>query len=179
MRQRHVVAHRKVRRNRHEAEQPVLQPLLLVGRRRSRQRLQPLVDLQRVAVDRDRVLSPLSQQFGQLDRYPRLTNPGGAEDRQDPQRRCVRGRAETPLSVCEVADSISTGTNCPGPASPSKLTALPCRVRPRSLVSSVRLVPSTNTSSVRPTKRWARSAARRCTTSTSRSIRSTLTGWGS
>ena len=62
---------------------------------------------------------------------------------------------------------------------PSKLTALLWRVRPRSLVSSVRLVPSTSTSIVRPTKRWARSAARRWTTSTSRSIRSTLTGCGS
>ena len=44
------------------------------------------------------------------------------------------------------------------------------------LVSSVRLVPSTSTSIVRPTKRWARSAARRCTASTRRSIRSALSG---
>ena len=51
-----------------------------------------------------------------------------------------------------------------GAAVPSKLTALLWRLRPRSRVGSVRLGPSTSTSMVRPTKRWARSRARRWTT---------------
>ena len=90
-----------------------------------------------------------------------------------------RAAARWPASVVEVAPVISTSTSSPGAAVPSKLTVLLWRVRPRSLVGSVRLGPSTRTSIVRPTKRCARSRARRWTSSTSRSIRSRLTGCGS
>ena len=46
--------------------------------------LQALVDLERVAVDRDRVLAALAQQLGELDRDPGLADPGGPEDRAGP-----------------------------------------------------------------------------------------------
>ncbi len=84
----------------------------------------------------------------------------------------------SPLSVWLVALVIWTGTSSPGAARPSKLTTLLWRVRPRTRLASVREVPSTSTSSVRPTNRCARSRARRWTTSTSRSIRSTATSCG-
>src|SRR5688500_20246744 len=62
-------------------------------------------------------------------------------------------------------------------ARPAKLTTLLWRVRPRRRLASVRDVPSTRTSIVRPTNRWARSRARRWTTSTSRCMRSTFSSW--
>ena len=65
------------------------------------------------------------------------------------------------------------------PAVPSKLTVLLWGLRPRRREGSVRLGPSTRTSIVRPTNRCACSRARRWTNSTSRSIRSRFTGWGS
>src|SRR4249919_946224 len=151
-----------------------LRPLFLTGD--AGEDREPLVDLQRIAGDRDRVLATLAQQLGERHRHTGLADPGGAEDRYDLHRGI--GCATTPASVCEVASVISTPTRSPGFASPSKLTALLWRVRPRSLVSSVRLAPSTSTSISRPTKRWARSAARRWTRSTRRSMRSTLTGCG-
>ena len=80
----------------------------------------------------------------------------------------------SPVSVWLVAPVIRTGTISPGDASPLKLTALLWRERPRSRDGSVRDVPSTSTSSSRPTKRCARSLARRWTTSTRRCIRSTF-----
>src|SRR6478735_23767 len=84
-----------------------------------------------------------------------------------------------PASVVEVALVISTSTISPWPAVPSKLTVLLWPLRPRRREGSVRLGPSTRTSTVRPTNRWPRSRARRWTTSTRRSMRSRLTGWES
>ena len=55
------------------------------------------------------------------------------------------------LSVWLVALKISTGTSSPGSAMPVKLTTLLCRERPRRRAGSLREVPSTRTSSVRPT----------------------------
>ena len=78
-----------------------------------------------------------------------------------------------------VAEATSTSVSSPGAATPAKLIVLLWRVRPRSLVGSVRDGPSTSTSIVRPTKRCARSAACSCTASTRRSMRSRLTGFGS
>ena len=71
------------------------------------------------------------------------------------------GRPARPCSVWLVAALISTSTSSPGAASPLKFTTLLWRVRPRRREASVREVPSTSTSSVRPTKRCARSRARR------------------
>ena len=73
---------------------------------------------------------------------------------------CSAARASSdssPASVWLVALAISTCTYSPGCASPLKLTALLWRERPRRRVGSVRDGPSTSTSSVRPTKRCARS----------------------
>src|SRR5712691_3882781 len=85
------------------------------------------------------------------------------------------GTAWTPRSVVEVASSIRTSTRSPAAAGPAKLTVVLRRVRPRRSAGSVRLGPSTRTSSTRPT-RWAFRAAATCwTTAMSRSIRSRLT----
>src|SRR5262249_8483877 len=86
-------------------------------------------------------------------------------------------QAPSPISVWLVADWISTGVSSPAAARPVKFTTLLWRVRPRWRSGSVREGPSTSTSSVRPTKRWARSRARRWTSSTRRRMRSTLTWW--
>ena len=91
-----------------------------------------------------------------------------------------RGRAATPRRSASGSSRWRSrpARTRPAAARPSKLTALLWRERPRRRVGSVRDGPSTSTSSVRPTKRCARSRARRWTTSTSRSIRSTLTSCG-
>ena len=86
--------------------------------------------------------------------------------------------SSSPASVVLVAEEISTSVMSPGAATPSKFTVLLWRVRPRSLEGSVREGPSTSTSIVRPTKRWARSVACRCTASTSRPMRSLATSCG-
>ena len=65
-----------------------------------------------------------------------------------------------------------------GSATPAKFTVLLCLMRPRRRDGSVRDGPSTSTSMVRPTKRWARSVACRWTDSTSRSMRSPFTSCG-
>ena len=81
-------------------------------------------------------------------------------------------------AVVEVAPAIRTSASSPGMASPVKLTIVLPRVRPRSRLASVRLQPSTSTSTVVPTRSAFRSDAIRCTTSTSRSSRSCLTSSG-
>ena len=139
----------------HEAEQAVLQALALVRARLPRQHLEPLVDLERVAGDRDGVLAALAQQLGELDGDAGLADRGGPEDRED-----VHGGARTsgdaaeqallPASVVEVAAVISTSTISPASAVPSKFTVLLWRVRPRRREASVRLGPSTSTSIVAP-----------------------------
>ena len=80
--------------------------------------------------------------------------------------------------MVEVAASIRTGTSSPGAAGPLKLTVVFRRVRPRSSAPSVRLGPSTSTSSMRPTRPALRAAAERWTTSIRRAIRSRLTSSG-
>ena len=64
------------------------------------------------------------------------------------------------------------------PRSPSKLTVVLRRVRPRTIAGSVRLGPSTRTSSTRPIRSALRSAATRCTRSTSASSLACLTSSG-
>src|SRR5262245_5929164 len=157
-----------------EGEEPVLEPLLLRRVRRRAQHLETAINLDRVAVDRDGVLPALPQALGQRDRHPRFADGRRAEESEDPQAARLSSRSD-PLSVVEVAAVMSTSTNSPGAAVPSKLTVLLCRVRPRSRVGSVRLGPSTRTSILRPTKRSPRSRARRWTNSTRRSMRSRLT----
>src|SRR5262249_23849205 len=66
-----------------------------------------------------------------------------------------------PRSVVEVAPSIMTGTRSPAAAAPVKLTVVLRRVRPRSMASSVRLGPSTGTSSARPMRVLFRASAPR------------------
>ena len=100
----------------------------------------------------------------------RLTRPAQAPTRAS--------SSSSPASVWLVAESIRTCVSSPGAASPAKLTTLLWRVRPRRRSGSVRELPSTSTSSVRPTKRCARSRAPRWTASSRRSMRSTLTGCG-
>ena len=55
-----------------------------------------------------------------------------------------------PCSVCEVEAVIRTGTSSPALAEPVKFTVTLRRVRPRSSDASVRLEPSTSTSSRKP-----------------------------
>ena len=80
--------------------------------------------------------------------------------------------------VPDVALAMATETRSPGAASPLKLTVVFLRVRPRRSSGSVRLEPSTSTSSTMPTRPAFRSAATRCTTSTSRSMRSRFSSSG-
>src|SRR5512133_749704 len=79
-----------------------------------------------------------------------------------------------PLSVVEVAASIVTGTSSPAAAVPVKFTVVFRRVRPRRTAASVRLGPSTSTSSTRPIRWRLRASATFWTTAISRSIRSRL-----
>jgi len=66
-------------------------------------------------------------------------------------------RQVRPDSVVEVAPVTVTATSSPGWALPVKFTVTCCRVRPRS-VCPWRLLPSTSTSTVRPTETSATSA---------------------
>src|SRR5277367_6278273 len=99
-----------------------------------------------------------------------------SRDAERPQPIVLASRRSSPESVWLVAAVICTSVSSPGAARPLKLTALLWRVRPRRRSGSVREVPSTSTSTVRSTNLWARSRARRWTTSNRRSIRSTFTG---
>ena len=81
VRERHVLPDRERTGNRHEPEQAVLQPRLLRGRRGAGQRAQPVVDLQRIGRDGDRVLAASAQQLRELDRDGRLPDRGRAENR--------------------------------------------------------------------------------------------------
>ena len=76
-----------------EADQAVLQPVALRGRRRAAQRLEPPVDLDGVARDGDRILTPRSQPLGDGDRNRRFPDPGRAEDRENVDRPATRSRA--------------------------------------------------------------------------------------
>ena len=143
----------------------------------------PAVDLDRVAGDRDRVLAALAQQLGDLDRDPGLADRGRPEDRQDPHRGPrSAGAAEQPLVAGERLRGRGLDLDLDqlarrrGAVEVDRLVVAACARAAR--VASVRLWPSTRTSIVRPTKRWARSRARRWTASTRRSIRSRLTACG-
>ena len=57
-----------------------------------------------------------------------------------------------PASVVDVEPSMRTSTSAPACALPQKLTVVFRRVRPRRIDGSVRLGPSTSTSSTRPTR---------------------------
>jgi hypothetical protein len=64
-----------------DPDQAVLQPLALGQGRRRREGLEPSVDLQRVAGDRDGVLPALPEPLGYRDRNPGLPDRGRPEDR--------------------------------------------------------------------------------------------------
>jgi hypothetical protein len=70
-------------RDRHEGEQPVLEPLALLGAGSTGEDLQAAVHLQGIRRDRDGVLPTLAQPLGDLDRNRGLPDPGGAEDRYE------------------------------------------------------------------------------------------------
>ena len=75
-----------------DPDEPVLEPGLLGGPGGPAENLQPTVDLDRIAGDRDRILAALAQQLGDLDRDAGLADRRRAEDRQYPHRAC-RARA--------------------------------------------------------------------------------------
>ena len=83
VREPHVVADRERLGHRDDPDQPVLEPRPLLGGRRAGQGLKSLVDLQRVAGDRHRVLPALAEQVGKRDRDPGLPDPGRPEYRDD------------------------------------------------------------------------------------------------
>src|SRR5438552_4219244 len=127
-------------------------------------RVQPLVDAEHVVSVTDEAKRKVGADL-----------PGRAGD-EDPH--AATGTACAPRSVVDVAPSIRTSTSSPGSAMPVKLTVVFRLVRPRRSEASVRLGPSTSTSSTRPTRSSFRSRATRCTTSISRSMRSRFTPSG-
>ena len=113
--------------NRNEAQQPVLKLCLPDCVGRATEDLQTLVDLNRVAVDCDRVLPTGPQQSAEFDRHAGLAGAGRTEDRDQwsgTQAPMPLSSRSVPVSVFEVAELISTSTICPDAAVPSKLTAL-------------------------------------------------------
>jgi hypothetical protein len=82
MRQRHVLMDREVLRHRHDPKQLMRQDPLLLRRRSPREHVDPFVNLQRIAVDRDRILAPLSKQSGQLHAHTGLPHAGRPEHRK-------------------------------------------------------------------------------------------------
>ena len=66
-----------------EADQPVLEPRALLRSRRPGERLEPPVNLDRVAGDGDQLFALPTQILRDRDRDRRLPDPGRAEDRQD------------------------------------------------------------------------------------------------
>jgi hypothetical protein len=68
-------------RDRHERQQPVLEGLAFLRRRGTGQDLEPLVHLERVRRDRDRVLPLRAQPLRQRDRDRGLADPGRSEQR--------------------------------------------------------------------------------------------------
>src|SRR5205085_4616596 len=126
-----------------------------------RPRVQALVDAKDVVAVRDQ---PQREVRADLPRRAGDENPHAAA-----------ATACAPRSVVEVAASIRTSTSSPGSAVPVKFTVVFRRVRPRNTAGSVRLGPSTSTSSTRPTRASLHRCATRWTTSTRRSIRSRFT----
>ena len=70
----------------------MLETALLGGTRRAAQSLEAPVHLDRVAVDRHRVLAPGSQRLGHGDGDARLADGSGAEQGQDPHAAGSSGR---------------------------------------------------------------------------------------
>ena len=151
------------------------------ARRGAGQHVEPLVDLQRVAVDRDRILAPLAQQLAPARSRRRSCRPRSARRSRGPSRKPARAAApRRPLSVCEVAASISTVDQLPGLGDPfevDRLVVAGAAAQP-GRVGAARCPRPGPPSSARRSAARARRRAR-WTTSTSRSIRSTLTGCGS
>ena len=72
----HVVADRERLGDRHKPDQPVLEPRLLLSRRGAGQPFEALVDLQRIAGNSHRILTPLPKLVSKSDRDPGLPDPG-------------------------------------------------------------------------------------------------------
>ena len=77
-----------------DAEQPVLEPGALGGGRRAGEDLEAGVELQRVGGDGDGVLAVGPQPLGERDRDRGLAHAGGAEERDDGQRRARRAGSQ-------------------------------------------------------------------------------------
>ena len=125
--------------------------------------------------------------LGSVRRRSGHPNPPPAFDRSREKRACgarIVSRVCQPVSTQPRARSRCLGASStsrlrserrparPGEAVPLKLTVVFRRVLPLRMDGSVRLGPSTRTSSTRPIRLVFRLAATRWTTSTSRSIRS-------
>ena len=104
------------------------------------------------------------------DRAERVHNSAAAQ--------AATSDASRPRSVVDVEPSISTSTSSPGMRGPGEVHRRVAARAPAEQRASVRLGPSTSTSSTRPMRSAFRSAAMRCTTSTSRSSRSCFTSSG-
>ena len=76
-----------------ERQQPVLEALPLRRGRRAAQRLQAPIDLDRVAVDGNRVLASLSQALRDLDGDARLADRRRPEEGEDPQAARLSSRS--------------------------------------------------------------------------------------
>ena len=180
MGQRHVVADRERLGDRHEADQPVLEPRPLRSAGGPGQPPEPLVDLQRVAGDRHRVLAALPQQLGESDRDPGLADPGRAEDRRRRSKETAQsGFTATPSSVCEVRRvdlDLDELARLGDPFEVDRLVVAGAAAQPASRRCGWcprPAPPSRGRRSAGPARRRGAGPA-----STSRSMRSTLTGCG-
>jgi hypothetical protein len=102
----------------------MLQARSLVRTGGARERLEALVDLQRVGRDRDRVLAAVAQDLRQLDRDRGLADARRAEYGDYVRQATRASRDSSPASVVLVPCVISTSTSSPGWATPVKFTVL-------------------------------------------------------
>jgi hypothetical protein len=81
--QRRELAGREGLAHRHERDEPVLEPPLLLRGGDAGQDLQSAVDLEGVGGDRNRILAAPAEALRELDRHGRLADSGRAEDGYD------------------------------------------------------------------------------------------------
>ena len=79
-----------------ERKQPMLEPSALLPIRRPAQDLEPAIDLDRVAVDRNRILAALAQPLGDRDRNPGLAHRSGSEQGEDLDQNSLISGARRP-----------------------------------------------------------------------------------
>ena len=172
------------------SDQAVLEPLELFRRGLGGERVQPLVHLNRVRRDGDGALAARAQHLGHLDGDLGLPDPGRPEDATlRPTSQLVASTSAQAASAREqqLVAGERRGRGCgdlhvdelAGLAEPGEVDRLVVPRAAAQALGSVRLGPSTRTSCVVSTNGCCARCARRWTTSTSRSIRSRFTAWGS